>query len=232
MIVHLCEKVGESSGSWGSNRNTASSSGLPEPACMALRGRVRSLSQLSLGGVQGIGLFQWGREDKWREDKSLQPKHTTNYKNRKTKKYRNVSSWVRKKNVCFLFQVCITWKLWQKATLYFQHYLFTWIQDLIKADHGQSVWSHFVQGYILNTSNYLKSNYKHSCTTALWDTLPDRLRPVSAQSRRPLERCAFSSCVSKRRGGQEARGLSASPMVLGPTSSAELFEAQLTGLQI
>lgn len=158
MIAHLCEKVGESSGSWGSNRNTASSSRLPEPACMALRGRVRSLSQLSLGGVQGVGLFQWGRKDKWREDKSLHPKHTTNYKKKiKTEKYRNVSSWVRKKMCAFYFR-WITWKLWQKAT-HFQQYLFTWIQDLIKADHGQSVWSHFVQGYILNTSNYLKSNY-------------------------------------------------------------------------
>lgn len=58
MILYLYEKVGESSGSVGSNKNTASSSGLPESACMALRGRVKSLSQLSLGGVQGTGLVQ------------------------------------------------------------------------------------------------------------------------------------------------------------------------------
>lgn len=54
----LCEKVGESSKSVGSNRNTASSSGLPESACMALRGSVKSLSQLPLGGVQGTVLDQ------------------------------------------------------------------------------------------------------------------------------------------------------------------------------
>lgn len=63
-MFYLCEKVGESSGSKGSSRNTASSSGLPESACMALRGRVNSLSQLSLGGVQGTGLVHRGRNDK------------------------------------------------------------------------------------------------------------------------------------------------------------------------
>lgn len=78
MILHLCEKVGECSGSEGAIRNTASSSGLPESTCMALRGRVKSLSQLSLGGVQGTGSVQRGRKDKWRADRSLQPKHTTN----------------------------------------------------------------------------------------------------------------------------------------------------------
>lgn len=82
-ILHLFEKVGESSASVGASRNTPSSSGLPESACMALRGRVKSLSQLSLGGVQGTGLVQRGRNDKWREDRSLQPKHTTNCEGKK-----------------------------------------------------------------------------------------------------------------------------------------------------
>lgn len=80
MNLYLCEKVGDSSGSAGSSRNTASSSGLPESPCMALRGRVKSLSQLSFGGVQGTGLVQWGRKGKWRADKSLHPKHSTTYK--------------------------------------------------------------------------------------------------------------------------------------------------------
>lgn len=54
----LCEKVGECSGSEGFVKNTVSSSGLPKSACIALRGRVKSLSQLFLGGVQGAGFTQ------------------------------------------------------------------------------------------------------------------------------------------------------------------------------
>lgn len=91
MKFYLYEKVGESSGCVGSKRNTASSSGLPVSACMALRGRVKSLSQLPLGGVQGTGLVQWGRKDKWREDNILQPKHITNYEGEKAEIDKNVT---------------------------------------------------------------------------------------------------------------------------------------------
>lgn len=85
--LYLCERVGESSASVGSNRNTASSSGLPVSACMALRGRVRSLSQMSFVGVQGTGLFQRGRKGgEGRKDKSLQPKHTMDYEKRPEKR--------------------------------------------------------------------------------------------------------------------------------------------------
>lgn len=83
-ILYLCEKVGEGSGFMGSDRNTASSSRFASSACMALRDRVTSLSPLSLGGVQGTALVQRGRKDEWRKERSLLPKHTTNYKGRKT----------------------------------------------------------------------------------------------------------------------------------------------------
>lgn len=82
-ILYLCEKVGETSGFMGSDRNTASSSEFVGSACMALWGRVTSLSPLCLGGVQGTSLVQPARRGKWRKDRSLQPKHTTNYKGRK-----------------------------------------------------------------------------------------------------------------------------------------------------
>lgn len=79
-ILYLCEKVGESSGFIGFDRNTASSSRFTDSAWMALWDRVKSPSQLSLGGVHGTGLDQRGRKDEWRKERSLQPKHTTNYR--------------------------------------------------------------------------------------------------------------------------------------------------------
>lgn len=51
------------------------------------------------------------------------------------------------------------------------------------------------------------------------------------QSLQPLDRCAFSTCASKQKGAQEAQRLSAFQTALGPASSAELSEAELTGLQ-
>lgn len=54
---------------------------------------------------------------------------------------------------------------------------------------------------------------------------------MSVQSLQPLDRRAFSTCVSKQKGGQEAQRLSVSRTVLEPASSAVLSEAQLTGLQ-
>lgn len=77
MILYLLEKVGESSGSeWC--RKTPSSSGLPGSLCRELRDSVTSLSQLSFGGVHGSGFDQQGRNGKRTEERSLQPKHTTN----------------------------------------------------------------------------------------------------------------------------------------------------------
>lgn len=75
--AYLFEKVGESSGSEGRKPLTSSSSGVPESPCMALRGRVRSFSQLFFGGVRGAGLVQRGTKGQRREVKSLHPKHCT-----------------------------------------------------------------------------------------------------------------------------------------------------------
>lgn len=55
--------MGESSGFMGPDRNTVSSSLFTGSAYMALWGRVKSLSQLSLGGVHGTGLDQRGRKE-------------------------------------------------------------------------------------------------------------------------------------------------------------------------
>ena len=73
---------------------------------------------------------------------------------------------------------------------------------------------------------------KSKCLKDSLDTLPGIGRPVSVWSLQPLDRCAFSTYVSKQREVQEAQRLLVSQMVLGPASSAVQTEAQLTGLQI
>lgn len=70
----------------GSDRNTLSSSRFADSACMALRGRVKSISQLSLGGVQGTGLGQRGKKNERRKERNLQPKYATDYKRRQKRK--------------------------------------------------------------------------------------------------------------------------------------------------
>lgn len=86
--------MGECSGFMGSDRNTVSSSLFTGSAHIALLGRVKSLSQLSLGGVHGTGLDQRGRKEERRKERSLQPKHTTNYKGKlKTHTHTHLTIW-------------------------------------------------------------------------------------------------------------------------------------------
>lgn len=54
---------------------------------------------------------------------------------------------------------------------------------------------------------------------------------MSAPSLQPLNRCAFSICVSRQKGGQEAQTPLASQTVLEPASSAALSEDHLIDLR-
>lgn len=83
--IYLREKAGESSGSV-SAKTTESSCGLQGSEWTVVRESVRSPSQLSLGGVQGLGAVQRGRKGKLKGERSLHPKYTTDYhKGEKTK---------------------------------------------------------------------------------------------------------------------------------------------------
>lgn len=81
MEGYLSGKEGERFSEWSreSCRNTASSSRPAGSLVPEGKGRENSFSQLSLGGVQGAGVFQPGSQGSFRNDHSLQLNHIIDY---------------------------------------------------------------------------------------------------------------------------------------------------------
>ena len=82
MWGYLSGKEGERSMecSRGSCMNTVSSSRLPLALLLhKVRGRANSFSQLSLGGVQGAGVFQLGSQGSLRNNHSFQLNNMVDY---------------------------------------------------------------------------------------------------------------------------------------------------------